>query len=185
MLPIVFDVNAGPILLVGEGELVERRLDVLDSAKADVRVFSLAPSDGLVEKAGSRLSLREPTDEEIARGSLVFGAGLPDAVAERLAAKARRLGVLVNIEDVKQLCDFHVPSIVRRGDLTMTVSTGGKSPGLAKRLRLHLEQMFGAEWAGRLDAVARLRDEWRADGVSFAEISRKTDGFIDQEGWLS
>jgi len=59
---------------------------------------------------------------------------------------ARNAGALVNIEDAKPLCDFHVPSLVRRGDLVMTVSTAGRSPGLARRLRRHLEKLFGDEF---------------------------------------
>jgi len=185
MLPIVFDVKAGLILLVGEGELVERRLDLLDTAGARVRVYSLDPSIDLIEQAGNRLSRQQPSDDEIAAASLVFGAGLSADAGAKLAQSARRNGVLVNIEDVKAQCDFHVPSVVRRGDLTLTVSTAGKSPGLAKRLRLHIEQVFGVEWAGRLDEIAKLRDGWRADGVALKEISEKTDGYIDQQGWLS
>jgi precorrin-2 dehydrogenase len=185
MLPIIFDVKAGPIILVGEGELVERRLELLDNADALVEVFSLRPTEELVALAGERLSRQYPSIEEIQNASLLFGAGLAETDASELAARAREFGVLVNIEDVKKLCDFHIPSMVRRGDLTVTVSTGGKSPGLAKRLRRHLERIFGAEWEGRLDEIALLRDRWRADGLPFSEISKRTDGFIDQQGWLS
>lgn len=185
MLPILFDVKAGLILLVGEGELVERRLDLLDAADAQVRVYSLDPSPELIEQAGNRLSRQNPTESQIASATLVFGAGLSGDAGAQLAYNARQKGVLVNIEDVKAQCDFHMPSVVRRGDLTLTVSTGGKSPGLAKRLRQHIEQIFGAEWAGRLDDIAKLRERWRADGVALKEISEKTDGYIDQQGWLS
>lgn len=185
MLPIVFDVKAGPVVLVGDGELVERRLTLLDAGCAQVVVFSPTPTDALVEAAGDRLVRALPTAGDIEKASLLFGAGLQDSTAQELAGVARGLGVLVNIEDVKELCDFHVPSIVRRGDLTLTVSTGGKSPALARRLRLHLEKLFGDAWAGRLDEVARLRDQWRAAGLPFSQISEKTDDFIDQQGWLS
>lgn len=185
MLPIVFDVSAGSVVLVGEGELVERRLELLDAAGARVRVFSRKPSAALREAAGDRLNDRSPEDDDLKAASLVFGAGLSEADGAALAERARGFGALVNIEDVKPLCDFHIPSMVRRGDLTITVSTGGRSPGLARRLRRHLETIFGAEWADRLDSVGKLRDGWRREGLSLPEVSRKTDVYIDQQGWLS
>jgi len=185
MLPIVFDVSAGSIVLVGEGDLALRRLEVLDDADASVRVFSRVPSDALAALAGDRLISDRPDETDLSTASLVFGAGLSEAEGADLAQCARLHGVLVNIEDVKSLCDFHVPSMVRRGDLTVTISTGGKSPGLARRLRRHLETLFGPEWAGRLDMVGELRQGWRAEGLPLDEVSRKTDLFIDKQGWLS
>jgi|TARA_R110002072_G_scaffold161589_4_gene313190 precorrin-2 dehydrogenase/sirohydrochlorin ferrochelatase len=185
MLPIVFDVRSGVVLLVGEGELVLRRLELLDAAGASVRVYSSAPCKELTALAGQRLVGDRPDDDDLKAAQLVFGAGLPHAEGEDLASRARLSGAMVNIEDVKPLCDFHVPSMVRRGDLTMTISTGGKSPGLARRLRRHLELLFGPEWAGHLDQIGEMRHAWRAEGLPLDEVSRKTDSFIDQQGWLS
>jgi precorrin-2 dehydrogenase/sirohydrochlorin ferrochelatase len=185
MLPIVFDVSAGKVVLVGEGELVLRRLELLDAASTSVRVYSSAPCKELTVRAGQRLFGDRPNDDDLRAASLVFGAGLSEAEGQDLAGRARALGAMVNIEDVKPLCDFHVPSMVRRGDLTMTISTGGKSPGLARRLRRHLEGLFGPEWAGYLEQVGEMRQGWRAEGLPLDEVSRKTDSFIDQQGWLS
>jgi len=67
----------------------------------------------------------------------------------------------------------------------MTVSTAGRSPGLARRLRRHLESLFGDEWAERLEVIAKLREGWRADGLGLHEVAQKTDAYIDQQGWLS
>ena len=76
--------------------------------------------------------------------------GLPDDEAAELAALARSERVLVNVEDRPALCDFHSVAEVRRGDLLLTVSTGGASPGLAARIRARLAAEFGPEWADRL-----------------------------------
>ena len=88
---------------------------------------------------------------------VLFVAGLERPVAAALAASARNAGVLVNVEDVPELCDFHVPANVRRGELVFTVSTCGRAPGLARRLREWLESAFGPEWSGRLDDVSAAR----------------------------
>ena len=127
-----------------------------------------------------------PVDENgpLPRLGLLFIAGLKPDVSETLAKRARALGILVNVEDMPELCDFHVPAIVRRGDLVITASTGGKAPGLARRLREWLADRFGAEWSGHLDAMSSARADWRADGLPSGEVARRTRELIDERGWL-
>ena len=168
MLPIVLnsDLRAG---LAGVGEAFFRRAELLRSA-------------------GIRPSLFEPslpTNAELAGMGVLFVAGLDSAAARALAARARALGVLVNVEDVPELCDFHVPALVRRGDLVLSVSTGGRSPGLSRLLREDLEQRFGPEWEAYLDQIAALRGEWRASGLSASEISQRTREVVAERGWLA
>lgn len=186
MFPIVLDPAAAKILLIGEGELVLRRLRLLDEAGAgDVDVYSRAPTAALSERAAGRLKGERPSAEVLAGGQIVFLAGLAEEEAISLAAAVRRAGHLVNSEDMKSLCDFHVPSTIRRGDLLITVSTGGKSPGLARRLRRHIEGLFGPEWAGRLNEIASLRNDWRSQGLGVPEIGARTDSYVEEKGWLS
>lgn len=185
MFPILLDLGSLKVILVGEGEAAEKRLAALDDAGAPaLEVYSQAPSAAFSKQAGKRLKGPRPTDEALKSANIVFLAGLGDRESVALAGKARGAGALVNTEDVKPLCDFHVPSIVRRGDLVITVSTGGKSPGLARRLRRYLEGLFGPEWAGRLDELGRQRRAWRSEGHELAEIGRKTDVYIEEKGWL-
>src|SRR6201999_378899 len=73
-------------------------------------------------------------DSPLPKIGVLFVAGLDQPSAAALAAKARAAGILVNVEDVPELCDFHVPAIVRRGDLVLTASTGGHAPGLPATL---------------------------------------------------
>ena len=99
--------------------------------------------------------------------------------------RARAAGILVNAEDIPELCDFHVPAIVRRGNLVLTASTGGQAPGLARRLREWLETRFGPEWTGRMADVGAARAGWRASGLPPAEVSRRTRELIAEKGWLA
>jgi len=115
---------------------------------------------------------------------LLFVAGLPEGEARHLAGRARGLGLLVNVEDVLPLCDFHVPAIVRRGDLLLTASTGGAVPGLARRLREWLADAFGPEWTERLQDLSTARARWRSAGFGPADVSRKVRDLIDEKGWL-
>ncbi len=93
--------------------------------------------------------------------------------------------MLVNVEDVLPLCDFHVPAIVRRGELLLTASTGGAVPGLARRLREWLAEEFGPEWTERLKELGRgPRPLAFGQGLSPHEVSRKVRDLIARKGWL-
>ena len=74
---------------------------------------------------------------------------------------------------------------VWRGDLLLAVSTGGASPGLARRLKAYLAETFGEEWADHVSEIAGARARWREEGVSFADLGKRTNALIDEKGWLS
>jgi precorrin-2 dehydrogenase/sirohydrochlorin ferrochelatase len=186
MLPLMVDTMALPVLLVGRGAGVLRRLHFLRAGGlGDVRVFSPAPEEaGLSAAAGEHLVERLPTAGELAGARLVFIAGLAEAEAGALAEQAHSAGALVNVEDNKRLSDFFVPGVVRRGDLVVTVSTSGRNPGLTRRLRRYLEGVFGPQWAGRLALLSAARERWRREGVDLQTLAHRTDALIDRKGWL-
>jgi precorrin-2 dehydrogenase len=169
MLPIVIDPVAVRVGLAGRGDGLVRRLKALsDAGIAEPVVF-----DGVL-----------PTEPDLAGLRVLFVAGLDRERSQAIAAAARAVGVLINVEDQPELCDFHVPATVRRGDLLLTVSTGGQSPGLARVLREKLEQLFGPEWRGRVEAVAQERADWRAAGLEAGDVSARTRDLIHEKGWL-
>ena len=185
MIPIVLDPKVVPLALIGRGELACRRLEWLRAGGADsVAVFSDQASSELKELAGEHLRPRLPSIDELAKLPVLWIADLPRSHAIPLAKLARSLGVLVNVEDVTAACDFHNPSVVRRGDLLLTVSTGGRSPGLAARIRRQLAESFGPEWAPRVDQIGARRASWRRQRRPLAELARLTDALIDRRGWL-
>lgn len=142
---------------------------------------------GLLLEAGINPTLLPTDAEEMALSGLkfLFIAGLGEDQALPLAARARRAGALVNTEDLPALCDFHVPAMVRRGEMVLTASTGGRAPGLARRLREWLAEQFGPEWKDHVDTVGRSREAWRAEGLSPSEISRRTSALVAERAWLS
>jgi precorrin-2 dehydrogenase/sirohydrochlorin ferrochelatase len=93
--------------------------------------------------------------------------------------------VLVNVEDVPELCDFHSVAEVRRGDLLLTVSTGGAAPGLASSIRRNLENCFAPIWAERVREVAALRQAWRGENVAMPEAARRIQALADAGCWLN
>jgi precorrin-2 dehydrogenase/sirohydrochlorin ferrochelatase len=185
MLPVVLDLSRLGVVLVGNGEAALRRLRRLDEAgAAHLRVYADDPIPALADAAGARLRRRLPTTESFADVHVAFLAGLLEPVAEEIGAAARRARVIVNVEDVTAQCDFHSPATLRRGDLLVAVSTGGRSPGLAASLRRQLGDLFGPEWADRVDEIAARRAAWREAGASAEEIACWTDAWIGRQGWL-
>jgi precorrin-2 dehydrogenase / sirohydrochlorin ferrochelatase len=167
MLPLILNPHSVKVGLAGQGEALARRAALLADSGVEARLLSADVSDAVLEPL-----------------QLLFVAGLPEGEARYLAARARTLGLLVNVEDVLPLCDFHVPAIVRRGELLITASTGGAVPGLARRLREWLAENFGPEWTGRLKELSAARARFRSAGASPAEVSRKVRDLIAEKGWL-
>lgn len=186
MLPIILDVTNLSIAIIGSGAQARRRLQMVDAAGAEfVQVYAEDATEEMRALAGDRLVESWPGEAEIARFHVIYVANVEDSLAEQFTAQGRAHKTLVNVEDVKPLCDFHVPAIVRRGDMLLTASTGGKSPGLARRLKTALEDKFPTAWEGRLDELSSLRDEWRAEGADFKQLIDRTNEVIDAKGWLS
>ena len=168
MLPITINPRMVKMGLAGAGEGLARRAALLAESGVDAVSVTMESSDAAL------------------RGlSVLFIAGLERSEAAELAQRARSVGVLVNVEDALELCDFHMPAIVRRGDLILTASTGGRAPGLARRLREWLQRRFGPEWDEYLEILGAARGGWRADGLPPDEVSRRTRALIDNGGWLS
>jgi len=181
-LPVAIDPRRLPVVLVGRGDAAARRVAWLGEAGvAELRVFSDAPGRALEIAAGDHLARFLPTADDLPRRGLVLIAGLPDPEAHAVAAAARAAGALVNVEDRVALCDVHLPAVVRRGDLVVAVSTGGRSPATASRIRRLIEQMLPPDWAGRLDRVATLRGRLRRAGAGPPAVAAASDALIDAE----
>jgi len=164
LLPILLNPDFARIGLIGSGDALARREGLLVAAGVEpVRLSPESPVEGL---------------------SVLFVAGLDPETSADWAKRARAAGVLVNIEDVPELCDFHIPAIARRGDLVFSVSTKGRSPALARRLREWLETNFGPEWDARLQELGALRDRLRAEGIRGGALADQVHGVIAQKGWL-
>lgn len=185
MIAIALDPAFVKLAVAGNGTLAWRRLRVLREAGADVAVFSPHPTVELREAAGAALSERLPAAEDLARLHALWIADLPPEDAASLAQAARSMRLLVNVEDVPEHCDFHSVAEVRRGDLLLTISTGGAAPGLASAIRKNLEFCFGPEWASRVDEIAALRKSWRGQGVAMREAALRIEAHVTQNRWLA
>lgn len=185
MFPIIADTSSLRILLAGNGVATERRLMLLDSAGAKfVKIYSDKPSKELLKNAAERLINRQPEEKDFESISIAMVADYDEETSGKLAGYARKKGVLVNVEDNKKYCDFHVPAIVRRGDLLLTVSTNGASPRLARKLRQMLEKFFSPAWSERIKEIGESRAVWKKAGDGIPEVAAKTDEILNKKGWL-
>jgi precorrin-2 dehydrogenase / sirohydrochlorin ferrochelatase len=185
MLPINVDLGQIRVVLVGGGERARRRLGLLDEAgAATLDVYAPEPGSELAAAAGARLRRRWPAPAEIASAQLVFVAGVPESVGSAICRVAKAAGVLINVEDDRDNSLFHSAAVIRRGDLTIAVSTGGRSPGLAALMRHVLDRRIGSEWERRLSEIAALRNAWRAAGAGPGAIGRRTRDWAVSRGWF-
>ncbi len=188
MFPLMLSVVDFPIMLVGGGEL-PIRLSMLEKHGAqNIVVFAPDATEELKTLAGERLHERWPVSEDFERirPQLVFIADVDDIFAGQMRSCARQIGALVHVQDRIPLCDFHLPAIVRRGHLQVTVSTDGTAAGLSRIIREFLEKnVFGPEWAERVDELAAARRDWKQQGLSFEALSRAIQQFVAERKWFS
>jgi len=185
MFPILLDIANLKVALIGGGDAALSRLKALDEAGATgLKIFADDFGKEFWEISDKRLVTRMPYDDEIKNFNVIMIVDIDDKRAAEIAKKARKFGVMVNVEDKKEYCDFYFPSLVRRGDLIITVSTCGKSPTLAHRVREIIGKIFHSGWAKRVDEVAYKRQQWRDIGLSMREIAQMSDKYIDEKGWL-
>lgn len=167
MIPVFLDPAQTRIALIGRGALALRRLSWLAQGGAAPDVWSDEPSPDLVTAAGAHFERRLPKAAELATYHAIWIADLPLELAEELANAARSARVLVNVEDVVALSDFHTPAVLRRGKLTLSAGTGGASPAVARAARERLEEAFPPRWEQALDEIAQSRAALRAQGAGF------------------
>jgi len=166
--PIVLDLEGRACLVVGGGVVAARKAAGLLDASARVTVVSprLAPAvRSLVDDGRARWWPREYAAGDLSGFALVMVATADRAVNAQVVADARARGVWVNCADDPEHCDFALPSVLRRGLLTVAVSTGGASPAVARRVREELEAMLPPEYAALTEAMADARRALRARGI--------------------
>ncbi|MBR1222060.1 uroporphyrinogen-III C-methyltransferase [Bradyrhizobium sp. U87765 SZCCT0131] len=159
-LPVFLDLQAGPIFLVGTGELAQAKLRLLLAAGAQVRWHALGDHDDAPAHDNGATVTRDDSDPLTADLSgviavLCAGAG---ATGHAVAARARTLGIPVNVMDELDHSTFIVPAIVDRGDVVVAVGTGGASPVVARRVRERIEAALPA----RIGDLAGLIGRWRS-----------------------
>lgn len=165
--PVCLDIREKRCVVVGGGDVAERKILRLLECGAVVTVVSRKLTTTLMDMvAQGKLShVDDNYDQQYLAGIfLVIGATDREEVNDRIAADCRARGVMVNIVDDPGRCDFILPSLVSRGSLSIAVSTEGKSPALARKLREELSERFGPDYEGYLELLGWLREKIIAAG---------------------
>lgn len=164
--PIFLDIRGRACLVVGGGPVAARKAAALLDAGARVRLVApeLDPAIEEMGRAGEiRIERRPFRDSDLDGCALVIAATDDEAVNRAVHAGARRRDLPCNVVDQPSLCTFIFPSVLRRGDLVIAISTGGASPAVCRRLRRELEGRIGPEYADFLSLMREVRSRLRKE----------------------
>ena len=158
--PLCLDISGRKCLVAGGGKVGERKAKMLFRCGAQVTVVSPLFAEGIIAFARLHsLTLREKTYEtsDMEGAFLVIAATGNRALNRSIREDARRFNILCNIADQPEESDFILPSVVNRGDLSVAISTSGKSPALAKKLKEEVDRIIGWEYGIGVTLLGRLR----------------------------
>ncbi len=177
--PLMLDLRGRNAIVIGGDSVAAGKAATLTASGALVHVLSSTYATEmrqLAEQQQVTLEYKAYQPGDLAGAFVVVAATNDQQLIEAIWSETQERGQLVNIVDVPQYCNFIVPSILRRGQLTIAVSTEGASPGLAKRIRHELEEHFPPTYGTYIQLASIVRKHLRTNGVSY---QRRDDFFGD------
>ncbi len=170
--PVNLDIRGRKVLVVGGGQVALRKVKALVACGACVTVVSLASCRALLRMENVKRMRRAYRKSDLNGVCLVVGATDSRKTNQQVWEHASSKGIPVNIVDQPELCTFTVPSVMRRGDLLVTVSTGGGSPALAAKVRRQLEKNIDPALVQHLKLLTELRPEVLASSLTPGKRTR-------------
>jgi precorrin-2 dehydrogenase / sirohydrochlorin ferrochelatase len=162
LFPMFVKLEGRAVLVVGAGKVAEAKIRGLLDTGAYLRVVAPQANETVREWSRRAQIIFEERTFAVSDLDQVFvvvaATGSP-AVNKQVFLEAQARGVLCNVVDVPELCDFFYPAVIRRGNLQIAISTSGQSPSLAQRLREQLEREFGPGWAEWVERLGETRRE--------------------------
>ena len=179
--PVFLELTGKRALVVGRLAVEEGKVEGLLAAGASVHVVVEGRQgvQELSEMEGVEVSCRAFQPSDLDGVDICVASSSRSSERDLIASEARARGVLVNVMDDVKNCDFAAPAIVRRGDLVIAISTGGKSPALAKRLREELSQRFGPEWEEVMRLLGEVRQQTMPILPNIAERAKRWSKALD------
>lgn len=184
-LPLHFDLRGRRVLVVGGGDQAERKIDLLLAAGAEVHCVApqISPAiEGKLAAAPHRLVTQAYADTQLEGAALAVAATDDSAVNAQVSAAAQQRGLPVNVVDAPSLCTVTFPALVDRGDLVVSIGSGGAAPVLARRLRQRLEALFPEGYARLAGYLAERRAALKRRFADITERRRATEAFLDSPG---
>jgi precorrin-2 dehydrogenase/sirohydrochlorin ferrochelatase len=186
LFPMFLKLAGRPCLVVGAGTVAESKISSLIEADARVRVVAPEGTSEVRSWAQEkRIEWRQRgfQPDDLDGMFLVVAATSSTELHEQIFQEARLRGVLCNIVDVPELCDFYYPAVVQRGALQIAISTSGQSPALAQRLRIELEEQFGPEYEAWLGYLGESRDKLQIQKLDPEERKRLLHELASKEAF--
>jgi precorrin-2 dehydrogenase/sirohydrochlorin ferrochelatase len=180
--PVNLDVRNKNCLVIGAGNVGERKIKGLLRSGANVHVVSPKANAGIQRMASEgliKLQSRPYQASDLPGMFLVIGATNDEHTNERISQDANNQGILCNIADRPKACSFVLPAIVEQGDLIVAISTSNKSPALARQIRKKLEKELGVEYATLLHLMGAIRNRLLAQGKSPEVHKKKFEKLLD------
>ncbi len=162
LFPVFLKLTARPCIVIGAGHLAESKIASLLAAGAQVTVIAPGANPRILDlaEAGEITLYQRPFQPgDIANAFLAVAATDDPAINRAVFAEAQAADILVNAVDDPPFCDFYFPSVVRRGDLQIAISTAGQSPALAQRLRKEINRILPLDAGDWLNELGNLRRE--------------------------
>ncbi len=166
--PVFVNLRDRKCVAVGGGDVALRKVKALLDCGAKVAVISPKPHPDIVRMSKRReidLIRRDYGEEDLEGAVIVFACTNMKKVNHEVAEDSKGRGILVNVVDDPGSSDFITPSFFRRGDLTIAVSTAGRSPAFARKIRMKLEKSFGNEYGSLLSVIEEARSAMKKNGV--------------------
>lgn len=180
--PVMLDVRGREAIVIGGNRLAAEKASALVASGAHVSVLSPEYTPELLSMAENgeiRLHQKSYEPGDLAGAFVVVAVTTDQQQIEAIWLETWQRGQPVNIADVPRYCSFILPSILRRGRLTVAVSTEGASPGMAKRIRQRLEETFSPAYGDYIDLAALARVYLRRHGVSYDSRDEFVQNFMD------
>ena len=165
--PIFLNIQGKKCTVIGGGKVAVRKVRMLLNHGPKLTVISPKPDPEMVRLSQERLIRllrRDYRRGDLQGSALAIAATDAEEINHRAVREAKRNGILVNVVDDPGSSDFIIPSFFKRGDLTVAVSTAGKSPAFAKKIRRKLERSLGREYASLLSLVSEARSVVKEKG---------------------
>jgi len=186
LFPMFLKLGGRPCLVVGAGTVAESKIASLIEADAQVLVVAPDATPGVRSWAQENLvewRQRGFQPDDLNGMFIVVAATSSTELHKQIFQEATRRGVLCNIVDVPEFCDFYYPAVVQRGALQIAVSTSGQSPALAQRLRIELEEQFGPEYEAWLEYLGEARDKLQSQKLEPEERKRLLHKLASKENF--
>ncbi len=169
LFPVFLKLEQLKVVIIGGGYVGNEKLQAIisNSPLTAIKVVALVVSEEIksLAKQHNNIVLLEKgyNSDDIKDADIVFAALNDPAVSEQVSVDARRLGKLVNVADKPGLCDFYLSSVVQKGNLKLAISTNGKSPTIAKRIKELLNEALPEEIDELLDHMQQIRNRLGGD----------------------